>query len=230
MYFCIFCRISVIFSSKFETFRPGGVPLRPPGVPPSPSRVSRREFWSILVAPGTHFGGLLALISGIFSILFRVRSRGVFLEPLWRTFRLKWSFLSTILAPIAKKVKFVKTVKTLSKTYVFEGWRRSFWRLFGICLLQFSLTRFQTILTSILSAFWVHFRLMLAPFSRPFSSMYFYTNFGAFQGGTPPGKGRRRQGRSDLWERRGVTFGGPDGDITVCLCTFCTSACEEAQG
>ena len=132
------------------------------------------------MAPGTHFGSLWASISGIFSILFRVRSWEVFLELLWRTFRLKWSFLSTILAPIAKKVKFVKTVKTLSKTYVFEGWRRSFWRLFGICLLQFSLTRFQTIFTSILGAFWVHFRLMLAPFSRPFSSMYFYTNFGAF--------------------------------------------------
>ena len=132
------------------------------------------------MAPGTHFGVPLALISGIFSILFRVRSWEVFLELLWRTFRLKWSFLSTILAPIAKKVKFVKTVKTLSKTYVFEGWRRSFWRLFGICLLQFSLTRFQTIVTSIFGSFGVHFRLMLASFSRPFSSMYFYTNFGAF--------------------------------------------------
>ena len=127
------------------------------------------------MAPGTHFGGLLALISGIFSILFRVRSGEVFLELLWRTFRLKGSFLSTILAPIAKKVKFLKTVKTHSKTYVFEGWRRSFWRLFGICLLQFSLTRFQTIFTSILGAFRVHFRLMLVSFSRPFSSRYFYT-------------------------------------------------------
>ena len=68
------------------------------------------------MAPGTHFGGLLALISGIFSILFRVRSWEVFLKLLWRTFRLKWSFLSTILTPIAKKVEFVKTVKTLSKT------------------------------------------------------------------------------------------------------------------
>ena len=66
------------------------------------------------MAPGTNFGGLLAVISGIFSILFRVRSWEVFLELLWRTFRLKGSFLSTILAPIAKKVKFVKTVKTLS--------------------------------------------------------------------------------------------------------------------
>ena len=108
------------------------------------------------------------------------------MELLWRTFRLKWSFLSTILAPIAKKVKFVKTVKTLSKTYVFEGWRRSFWRLFGICLLQFSLTRFQTIFTSILGAFWVHFQLMVAPFSRPFSSRHFNSNFGAFWGGPPP--------------------------------------------
>ena len=105
------------------------------------------------MAAGAHFGGLLALISGIFSILFRVRSWEVFLELLWRTVRLKWSFLSTILAPIAKKVKFVKTVKILSKTYVFEGWRRSFWRLFGICFRQFPLTRFQTIFTSILGAF-----------------------------------------------------------------------------
>ena len=138
------------------------------------------------MAPGTHFGGLLALISGIFSILFRVRSWEVFLELLWRTFRLKGSFLSTFFAPIAKKVKFVKTVKTLSKTYVFEGWRRSFWRLFGICLRQFSLTRFQTIFTSLWGAFWVHFRLRLAPFSHPLSSRYFYINFGAFWWGTPP--------------------------------------------
>ena len=142
--FSIFVVFWCAFSSKLETFRPRGVPLRPPGAPPSLCRASRREFWSILVAPGAHFGGLLALISGIFSILFRVRSWEVFLELLWRTFRLKLSFLSTILAPIAKKVKFVKTVKTLSKTYVFEGWRLSFWRLLGVCLLSFSLTRFQT--------------------------------------------------------------------------------------
>ena len=123
---------------------------------------------------------------GVFSLHFL----GHFLRGFWTAFLCQSlhfeSFLSTILAPIAKKVKFVKTVRTLSKTNVFEGWRRSFWRLFGICLLQFSLTRFQTIFTSILGAFGVHFRLRLAPFSRPFSSRYFYTNFGAFWWGTPP--------------------------------------------
>ena len=110
------------------------------------------------------------------------------MEPLWHTFRLKWSFLSTILAPIAKKVKCVKTVKTLSKTYVFEGWRRSFWRLFGICLRQFSLTRCQSIFTSILGAFWAHFRLMLVSFSNPFSSCIFTSILVHFwRGGDPPG-------------------------------------------
>ena len=71
----------------------------------------------------------------------------------------------------------------------------------------------------------MHFRLMLAPFSRPFSRMDFYINFGAFWGGRGVG-----DGGGDLWEPGNITFGGPDGDITVCLCTFCTSACEEAQG
>ena len=60
----------------------------------------------------------------------------------------------------------------------------------------------ETIFTSILGAFWVHFRLMLAPFSRPFSSMYFYTNFGAFQGGTPPGRASAAGAQTPLaaWE------------------------------
>ena len=54
----------------------------------------------------------------------------------------------------------------------------------------------------------MHFRLMLAHFSRPFSSRYFNTNFGAFWGGTPPlPGGSRRQGRGAVGTREYCIWG-----------------------
>ena len=88
----------------------------------------------------------------------------------------------------------------------------------------------ETTFTSILGAFWEHIRLMLASFSRPFSSMYFYTNCGAFQWGTLPPRRASAARVQPLWGAGNIAFGVPEGEFTVCLCTFCTSACVEAQG
>ena len=102
---------------------------------------------SILMIFGAQMAPKRVLKWCIFWCFFAAFFRTLFERLLGRIFVPKASIqvlFRCFLAKMAKKLKFVKTVKTLSKTYVFEGWRLSFWRLLGVCLLSFSLTRFQT--------------------------------------------------------------------------------------
>jgi len=57
----------------------------------------------------------------------------------------------------------------------------------------------------------------------------FYLHFVAFRG-EPPREGASAAGAQTLWEPGNIAFGVPDLGFTVCLCTFGTSACVEAQG
>ena len=169
---------------------PRGVPLRPPGVPPSPCRVARHQFWSILVAPGL----ILRTFWRQFWVLFRYFSGSVLGMSFWSLFgalsgqngaQKRALGPSLMCLKHSKYVCFAK-IHTFCKNSVSNPIRKPP----------------EAIFTSILGAFWVHFRLMLAPFSRPFSSRYFNTNFGAFGGGTPPlPGGSRRQGRGLVGKR-----------------------------